>query len=108
VKVRKSSVPQRLITVAFRAGLGCLGELGNIGSDPLFGTGYHLKSQAGRWDGIHWVLDAVTSPCIDAGDPSDVNWKNELWPHGSRVNMGAYGELPKRACLLLVMVFWRI
>ena len=38
-----------------------------------------------------WVSDEVTSPCIDAGDPNDPGWQNELWPHGKRINMGAYG-----------------
>jgi hypothetical protein len=53
---------------------------------------YHLKSQVGRWDpDAHaWVTDDVTSPCIDAGDPNS-DWTGELWPHGKRVNMGAYG-----------------
>jgi predicted outer membrane repeat protein len=53
---------------------------------------YHLKSQAGRWDppSESWVLDEVTSPCIDAGDPnSPVGEEPE--PNGGRVNMGAYG-----------------
>ncbi len=66
---------------------------------------YHLKSQGLRWDPAmtmdsRWVRDTITSPCIDAGDPSfdigdeavafapdmgvqsQVNW---------RVNMGCYG-----------------
>ena len=53
---------------------------------------YHLKSEIGRWDGEagRWVTDDVTSPCIDAGDPGSV-WSAELWPHGRRVNVGAYG-----------------
>jgi hypothetical protein len=54
---------------------------------------YHLKSQAGRYDpnSAAWVLDDVTSPCIDAGDPnSDIG--SEPNPHGGRVNMGAYGR----------------
>jgi hypothetical protein len=38
-----------------------------------------------------WVVDEVTSPCIDAGDPADAGWQGELWPHGGRINMGAYG-----------------
>ena len=38
-----------------------------------------------------WVVDGVSSPCIDAGDPADAGWQGELWPHGGRVNMGAYG-----------------
>ncbi len=86
---------------------------GNIDADPLFaapgywdpnGTpddpnddvwiegNYHLKSQAGRWDpaAASWVLDDVTSPCIDAGDPtSPIGAEPE--PNGGTINMGAYG-----------------
>jgi predicted outer membrane repeat protein len=53
---------------------------------------YHLKSQAGRWDPNtqSWVLDEVTSPCIDAGDPNS-SVGEEPEPNGGRVNMGAYG-----------------
>jgi hypothetical protein len=53
---------------------------------------YHLKSQAGRWDPISksWVLDEVTSPCIDAGDPNSPIGE-EPFPNGGRINMGAYG-----------------
>ena len=53
---------------------------------------YHLKSRAGRWDpaGQNWVQDTATSPCIDGGDPNS-DWTAELWPHGKRINMGAYG-----------------
>ena len=39
------------------------------------------------------VYDDVTSPCIDAGNPTS-DWTEELWPHGGRVNMGAYGGTP--------------
>jgi hypothetical protein len=83
---------------------------------------YHLKSQYGRWDTNQWVYDEVTSPCIDAGDPEIISywdpngtpedpnddffveypdpnanalWTNELWPHGGRINMGAYGGTPQ-------------
>jgi parallel beta-helix repeat protein len=69
---------------------------GNIDADPLFADpdngDYHLKSQAGRWDPIseRWVTDDVISSCIDAGDPNS-DWSSETWPHGERVNMGAYG-----------------
>jgi hypothetical protein len=77
---------------------GWAGE-GNISADPLFAGGedYHLKSEYGRWNPSAqlWMYDAVTSPCIDAGDPSDAGWKNELWPHGERINMGAYGGTPE-------------
>jgi hypothetical protein len=81
---------------------------GNIDRDPLFANtasyDLHLKSQAGRWDATakRWVTDAVTSPCIDAGtsylvdDPNYgysglIDWRGELWPHGAKINMGAYG-----------------
>jgi hypothetical protein len=53
---------------------------------------YHLKSQAGRWDPAAkaWVQDTVTSPCIDAGDPSAAIMY-EPFPNGGVVNMGADG-----------------
>jgi predicted outer membrane repeat protein len=86
---------------------------GNIDADPLFakpgrwdpnGTAdereddlwvdgdYHLRSQAGRWDRATetWVIDGVTSPCIDAGDPSSPIG-HEPFPNGGRINMGTYG-----------------
>ncbi len=53
---------------------------------------YHLKSQAGRWDRMTQsrVKDDVTSPCIDAGDPSSPIG-DEPFPNGGIINMGAYG-----------------
>jgi len=53
---------------------------------------YHLQSQAGCWDPITpgWVLDEVTSPCVDAGDPSH-SVGREPSPNGDIINMGAYG-----------------
>ena len=69
---------------------------GNITANPEFmdpdAGDHHLKSQAGRWDANNrtWVEDGTTSPCIDAGDPAS-NWTAELWPHGKRTNMGAFG-----------------
>jgi len=86
---------------------------GNIDADPCFAkTGYrdpngtpgeadddfwvdgdyHLKSQGGRWDANEgrWTIDAVTSPCIDAGDPmGPIGY--EPFPNGGVINMGAYG-----------------
>jgi hypothetical protein len=49
-------------------------------------------SQAGRYysEIQMWVEDAITSPCIDAGDP-DGSVGYELFPNGGRINMGAYG-----------------
>ena len=75
---------------------------GNINADPQFvDPNYHLKSQAGHWDQItkSWILDAVTSLCIDAGDPNS-DWTAELWPHGKRINMGAYGGTPEASLSL--------
>lgn len=68
---------------------------GNIDADRLFADpdngDYRLKSQAGRWElaSQSSVKDDVTSPCIDAGD-SGSDWAAEVWPHGRRINMGAY------------------
>lgn len=69
---------------------------GNIDVDPLFvdpGSGdYHLRSNRGRYWPEHdvWVLDRLTSPCIDGGDPN-AEPLNEPVPNGFRINMGAYG-----------------
>ena len=53
---------------------------------------YHLKSQGGRWDSVSesWIIDDVTSPCIDAGDPNSPVG-DEPEPNSGRINMGAYG-----------------
>jgi len=75
---------------------GTLEGVGNIDTDPCFADpnngDYHLKSQAGRWEpsSQSWVVDEVTSPCIDGGDPmSPIGY--EPFPNGGRINMGAYG-----------------
>jgi len=68
----------------------------NLRADPLFADpnagDYHLKSQAGRWNSNRkeWVLDDVTSPCIDAGDPVSP-LGHEPFPNGGRINLGAFG-----------------
>lgn len=70
--------------------------IGNIGAKPYFadpeGGDFHLKSLAGRWHPPtrSWTHDYVTSACIDSGDP-EANWFDEHWPHGGKINMGAYG-----------------
>lgn len=53
---------------------------------------YHLQSVAGRWDPctLSWVNDAVTSLCVDAGDPIG-GFLYEPAPNGARINQGAYG-----------------
>jgi len=74
---------------------GAKGE-GNIEGDPLLvdpdNGDYHLRSWRGRYWPEHniWVLDTVSSPCIDGGDPT-TEPLDELIPNGSRINMGAYG-----------------
>jgi len=57
---------------------------------------YHLKSQAGRWDPVSesWVVDDVTSPCIDTSDPNSPIG-HEPFPNGGIINMGAYGGTPE-------------
>jgi predicted outer membrane repeat protein len=69
---------------------------GNIDIDPQFtdfeNGDFHLKSRAGRWDPNNqsWIVDDVTSPCIDTGDPSSPV-AFEQFPNGGIINMGAYG-----------------
>jgi hypothetical protein len=79
---------------------------GIISTDPRFvdaaNGDYHLKSEGWRWDTQRkrWHYDAITSPCIDAGNPG---WPLEdepvtvpddphnVWAINLRINMGAYG-----------------
>jgi hypothetical protein len=69
---------------------------GNIDIDPLFADpdkgDYHLKSQAGRWEPVSqsWIVDDVTSSCIDAGELSTPVGLEPV-PNGDIINMGAYG-----------------
>ncbi len=67
----------------------------SLALDPLFvasATGdHHLRSAGGSWRNGAWVLDTVTSPCVDAGDPTS-GFANEPAPNGGRVNMGAFGN----------------
>jgi hypothetical protein len=70
------------------------GGTGNLLVDPLFASAsndYHLRSMHGRYTPGGWVMDAVTSPAIDAGDPAS-DYSQETQPNGGRVNLGAYGN----------------
>jgi Tol biopolymer transport system component len=73
--------------------------LSQLNSDPRFADAengdYHLLSQRGRYWPEHdvWVLDKVTSPCIDGGDPNDDPYKEPM-PNGRRIDMGAFGGTP--------------
>jgi len=86
-------------------GTGFFSGTDNIGADPCFADAnngdHHLKSQAGRWDpeSQSWLIDEVTSLCIDASYPNS-DWTAELWPHGKRINMGAYGGTPQASMSL--------
>ncbi len=68
---------------------------GNFHADPLFADvangDFHLRSAGGRWTADGWVIDGVTSPAIDAGDPA-ADYSEEGEPNGGRVNLGAYGN----------------
>ena len=100
-------------TITYSDVMGTWPDTGNIAVDPNFvqpghwdpnGTpdktrddfwvdgDYHLKSQSGHWNAKtqEWVLDNVTSPCIDAGDPN-CPVADECDPNGGRINLGAYG-----------------
>ena len=67
----------------------------DIAADPQYADrskqDYHLKSKAGRWDGKAWANDSISSPCIDAGDPS-LDYSNEPKPNGNRINIGPDGN----------------
>ncbi len=62
---------------------------------------FHLLSEKGRFvpldpvvnNGLEglWTFDAVTSPCVDAGDPAEKPYRERM-PNGGRVNTGAYGN----------------
>ena len=85
--------------------------IGNIDTDPCFASfdtngdpnmwDFHLQSAYGRWDpnSQTWVSDSNTSLCIDAGEPTS-DWTGELWPHGKRINIGAYGGTPQASMSL--------
>lgn len=79
------------------------GDYANITSDPLYADrdnkDFHLQSKAGRWDTAlnKWVIDAVNSPCIDAGY-SEAPYSNEPEPNGDRINIGCYGNTSHASC----------
>jgi subtilisin family serine protease len=78
------------------------GTPADANDDFWIGGDYHLRSQAGRWDPFaeSWLLDDMTSVCIDKGDPaSDVG--PEPHPNGGRINIGAYGGTEQASKSLL-------
>ncbi len=81
---------------AWRAASGF--DYASLNRDPLFvqpETGnFHLSSREGSWRKTGWAADPVTSPCLDAGDPSSPIG-GEPAPNGNRVNLGAFGGTPE-------------
>ncbi len=92
------------IAVSFTDSTEALPGTGNISQDPRFadpaGGDFHVKSTTGRWDPAanggagDFVVDAVMSPCIDAGNPAD-DFSEEEMSNGGRINLGAYGNTPE-------------
>ena len=82
-------------TVSFSDIQGGFPGIGNIDVDPVFAdaeqSDFHLRSQAGRWDpnSQAWVVDDVTSQCIDTADPLTPIGA-EPFPNGGIANLGAY------------------
>jgi hypothetical protein len=115
-EIQASGVVQPILGYTDVAG-GWVGT-GNFNADPLFAAAgywalpadlttpvsaslastvwvpgdYHLRSQASRWSPVSnaWVVDAVTSPCIDSGNPVSPLGA-EPAPNGNRINLGVYG-----------------
>lgn len=73
-----------------KQGLAIPADLDNSGIVDSSDLTLLLNSYLSSYLPQGWLLDNVNSPCIDAGDPIS-NWTAELWPHGKRINMGAYG-----------------
>jgi hypothetical protein len=65
-------------------------DFDNSGIVDLLDLNILLDSYLADYNIGEWVTDDVTSSCIDVGDPCS-DWSQELWPHGKRINMGAYG-----------------
>ncbi|MHC4739866.1 MAG: LamG domain-containing protein [Planctomycetota bacterium] len=91
VRIYDKALSAKEIEAMYEAGLARLEY-----PDPLFADAnsgdYHLLSERGRYrtTSNEWLLDDVSSPAIDGGDPY-ASLASERQPNGGRVNMGAYG-----------------
>jgi hypothetical protein len=109
VSVENVQIKGNNVQVSYSDVQGGYAGQGNLDADPLFVAAgvwpdpntyvigdFHLKSKAGHWNPrtCAWVLDDVTSPCIDAGDPNAA-FSLEPLLNGSRTNLGAYGSTPE-------------
>jgi hypothetical protein len=95
--------PGNSLTVRYTNSRDSLSGEGNLSVDPLFANPaagfYQLKNEGGRWDPATkaCVFDSVTSPCVNAGDPTGA-YDREPEPNGGRVDMGAYGNSLSAGC----------
>jgi len=91
------SVPGAKLTVNYTITQQGFAGTGNISADPLFADAtngdFHEKSTGGRYNPAtgQFVKDGVSSPAIDAGNPSSA-FSEEPMPNGGRINMGCYGN----------------
>lgn len=65
-------------------------DLDEDGVVDLFDLSLLMDDYLTTYCAVVWEFDELTSPCIDAGSPAS-DLSGELWPHGKRINMGAYG-----------------
>jgi len=65
-------------------------DLDNNGVVDLSDLALLLNNYLASYPPGNWILDDVTSPCIDAGDPMSPIGVEPL-PNGGIINMGAYG-----------------
>ncbi len=65
-------------------------QIVDIADFRVFSRGLWGPRQNRGW----WFNDTIDSPALDAG-PVESPWHNELWPHGQRINLGAYGNTPQ-------------
>ncbi len=110
ISVGNVQIKDSNVLVSYSDVQGGFGGDGNLDADPAFAASgtwtdpntyvmgdFHLKSTAGHWNPWYcaWVMDDVTSPCIDAGDPNSPLGYEALGRCGTVVNMGAYGGTPE-------------
>jgi Ca2+-binding RTX toxin-like protein len=80
------------------------GDLRWSGANESLGTDddFHVASTAGSFHAGNWIADALDSPAIDSGDPTDAVMEDppqgmppgdpRAAQDGNRVNLGAYGN----------------
>ncbi len=75
-------------------------QTGNpLWSNPS-GEDFHPLSRGGRWNGVGFVVDAVSGSGLDRADPAEPIG-NEANPNGARANQGSYGQTNEASQTLL-------